>query len=331
MGHGSGGDAPPARGSRPGRKQAAWLLALPLSALLLAALLLGQPRTARPAPLVANGAVAPGLASGIYLGWSDGNSSRLLLHGAGCREAATGDSVASLTFMGPTDTLTVGSSGVSEILADVDFRELQPLIEVELPPVEPTIFDRAVLRCRSGVESTARMSLRLERIAAPQPQADGAGLTLFGPSYAPAVGLMEFTLLNGDRPVRLTSFEYAGADVSTGLIRAAAGHRESVALWRGLVHGPGHNRPGPDEVTPWDAAYQSPADARYLRERRADALDLEIGPYEAAFLVVDGRSFRTTATRLPLVLFPLVRYESARGAGVLAAREPAFGWSSQLR
>ncbi len=262
------------------------------------------------------------LSAGGYQGWTDGRDGRLALHGHACTAA---DPLVSLTLNSGTGPVVVELRylNLTEVANGVGYTLPVTLIEAPLPPGEYA--STATSRCRSGSEANHPLGA-VHVLAAP---GNSAGLEVWSATSLGHVGRpSELVLFNpGPSTVRLEKAWFAPAAASTGMVYAGAGSLQAVLLWRvGLSEPAGAD---PSRLSPWDAAYRAPDDARNLRLRPANDLALEVGPNEYALIVVTNASFHQTRPARPLLFFPLIEYVTDAGeqGGLLLRDQLMAGWS----
>ena len=211
------------------------------------------------------------------------------------------------------------------------------------PSVRHTVpLDQLVVRCRDHSETSAHLGSAALRVIEESVAGDLLATSRPVPPTLHALGILVISN-DGAETVTLTSLDYAPAASATGTVRAASGDRRYVPLWLGEAYsaprtqtsattgnpltgqppagrdsGPPATRPligavDPAELTPWDAAYLDPADARNLRDHDADRLDLVMRPGEVAVIVVDHRALVRTLLPRPALLYPVLSYVVGTG------------------
>ncbi len=290
---------------------------------LLGALMVGN----RFAALVtdSHNAATPALLSGTYLGWSTSTDSRLLLYGRGCRANAEDDSVVSLLLSGANQQILLPKQAVTSLDLDFGAAGFHPVLLVDLTGGESWHFDRAVLRCRSGKEFAA--SLGTVSVLAVRQSA--AAVTLeANAQYASDQLFAELLIHNhSGGTLRLSSVQYAPLARATGRVQAAAGSYAQLSLWRSLIYDPRLAPLDAATLSPWDAAFQHPDDARRLLPRSTDAIGMEVASGEIAVIYLELSSLQPNRYIEPVLVYPVVEIVTGRGSQQLAAQEPLFTWS----
>lgn len=267
------------------------------------------------------------LRSGAYFGYTDGRSGELNLYGEGCGLSGP----ASLQLSGPTGTVRLNARSLEQELTTTNDTTSHPHIRAVMPATGTLTFDTATLRCRDGLETSAR-------IAATLLEAAPLGALLVGPNAAPytphlithpgAHHAAELTIATGNTALEITRIEYAPNAAATGLVLAATGHPAMVPLWRTLGRPEGLAKPlNPAALTPWDSAYQHPSETGYLSERPAAALNLKIPPAAAGMLIITRSSFRATPHSRPIISRPLLIIRQNEKSFVVPTDALAFGFT----
>lgn len=254
---------------------------------------------------------------GVYFGWLAGDRARLQLLADPCPAP---DATISLTL--GENRLELGNArlGVPMQL------NVAHLAEGASAPV--TLARSARFACRDGDAGVYPIGAAA-LVALPAPPTGSPALVVRAgdPTGEVAARLL---VLNGGSSVVLESIHYAPRGWARGTVRAAGGSRAQIDhLERAL--GPSVDPAGAVTITEkpsaWDAAHLDPADPRALRPRRAEALGLELGPGEAALILLDQSSLARSPRQRPVVLYPVVTfYEPATGVRTrLGSETPLVG------
>lgn len=268
---------------------------LTLTLAVAAAVTLAATRAADPTP--------PAGELGVYFGWSAGELARLQLLADPCPAP---DAPVSLGLGGNPLAAANAALGLP-VAASALFLT---------GPAAPLASAHSVaFTCRAGgagaypIGEAALVELPAQHLPTP---------TLVARAADPADGLAaRLLMLNGDREVVLEAIEYAPSAWETGAVLAAAGSRAQIGLLERVLRGESAvpAAAAPPAPSPWDAGYFAPDDPRALRPRRAEALDLRLGPGEAALILIEQTSLARSLFARTAVLYPVVTlYEPATGA-----------------
>ncbi len=275
-----------------------------------------------------SGASAPSqaaLGAGAYLGWSDGVSGGITLHGHAC---SASDPLVALTLLLGATRVELERDAVHATDEDVGVGYELPLTTVSAPLPPGDYAAGALARCRSGAE--VRHQLGAVRVVAPPDDLAWLALTV---SSTPSGDVpAELSVVNlGLHPVRLTRIEYAPAVAATGEVIAGAVSAEQVAAWRARLRGGPGSPASPTSPSIASVVTAPPAEdgPQGLRARSATDLDLVVEPGQAAIILVTAKSLHPTRPPRPVLSHPLVLYETATGeeGGLLVRERLIVGWT----
>ena len=274
----------------------------------------------------------PSLATGVYYGWTDGHTGLFQVLGDACPAAPGAHAAVVAAYLTRGTTLVeLRPPAVATAAEPLVFGEAVPVLSFAPRALgalvgggsergtEQGYAETALTRLMVGCRSHAAAGARLGSAALALVPSTGAAVNAAGGvgvtarRVPPASGLLGVLVLSNDsgEPLVVRALRYAPRGAATGIVLAAAGERSMVAAWLGAVFGApaAHSLVGtldPTVLTPWDAAYQAPAEPGALRERSADDLDLRLLPGDMALIAIDQRALARTLVPRPALLYPVL-------------------------